>query len=516
MVSAADEGRDRLRGQRQQLGASALADHDARGARVLAQFCALSLLWGSSFLLIKVGLEGLSPTQVATGRIVLGAMTLLLVSAVKRLPLPDSPLVWLHLGVVALFLCVAPFTLFAWAQRDIPSGLASIYNATTPLMTLLVSLFALPDERPDRERLAGLGLGFGGVLVVFEPWALAGGDGTAQLACLLATLCYGVAFVYLRRFVAARSLPAVSLATTQVTIAALMMLGASPWIAAQPMQLDPRVVASIVVLGAFGTGVAYVWNTNIVRSWGATNASTVTFVTPLIGVALGALLLDERLTWNQPVGAVIVVAGIVVGTPTASWVRPRTRRRHVSEDPIGPSWPRERPAPQSWDVASSSPSCTEPPQMNVFVHNMDATDRNVRMSRHHVIHLPEMLSAIEQPWSPRIVATVNDAEVRIARVAGEHVWHVHDDTDEFFMVLDGRFEISLRDAQGAVELVTLGSGDVFVVPRGVEHKPASPPPGAAIVMFERSGTMTTGDRHDPLPPGIPTTRGERMPNRVRD
>ncbi|MGI9658113.1 MAG: cupin domain-containing protein, partial [Gaiellaceae bacterium] len=109
------------------------------------------------------------------------------------------------------------------------------------------------------------------------------------------------------------------------------------------------------------------------------------------------------------------------------------------------------------------------------------------------VNLSEALASFDQQWSPRIVQRVNDYDVRIAKVEGEHVWHVHDDTDEFFMVLDGAFEIAVRDAAGDESSVRLGVGDTFVVPRGVEHRPTSP--GASILMFEPSGTSTTGDRH---------------------
>ena len=124
------------------------------------------------------------------------------------------------------------------------------------------------------------------------------------------------------------------------------------------------------------------------------------------------------------------------------------------------------------------------------------------------INLDEALASFDQRWSPRIVQRVNDYDVRIAKVEGEHVWHAHDDTDEFFMVLDGVFEIALRDAEGAESSVTLQRGETFVVPRGVEHRPSSP--GASILMFEPSGTSTTGDRHDEIPDHVDSTVGHDL------
>jgi len=291
---------------------------------VLGQYVLLGLAWGASFLFIKVGLEGLSPGQVVLGRLAVGAVTLGAVSVVTRQSLPRTPAVWGHLAVVSVFLCVAPFLLFAWAEQHVSSGLASIYNATTPLMTMLVSLAALPQERPTRARLAGLLLGMAGVLVVLGPWRDAGGGGLlAQGSCLLATASYGLAFVYLRRFVSPLGIAAIPTATVQVGLGALIMLLLAPLIATEPVHLSGRVVASVLALGAVGTGLAYVWNTNIVSGWGATNASTVTYLTPLVGVLLGIAVLHESVSWNEPVGAVVVVLGIAISQDRLG---PLTRR----------------------------------------------------------------------------------------------------------------------------------------------------------------------------------------------
>ena len=109
------------------------------------------------------------------------------------------------------------------------------------------------------------------------------------------------------------------------------------------------------------------------------------------------------------------------------------------------------------------------------------------------MNLTAALASFDETYSPRIVAQVNDYDVRIAHANGEHVWHVHEDTDEFFLVLDGEFHVAVRDAEGQESTVVLRRGDTFVVPRGTEHKPSSP--GGSIMMFEPSGTSTAGDRH---------------------
>lgn len=125
------------------------------------------------------------------------------------------------------------------------------------------------------------------------------------------------------------------------------------------------------------------------------------------------------------------------------------------------------------------------------------------------IDLDAALASFEDLWSPRIVARVNDYDVRIAKVAGEFVWHAHDDTDEFFLVLDGELTIALRDAAGAESSVTLRRGDVFVVPRGTQHRPSSAE-GASILMVEPTGTVNTGDHAGDVPAHITRTTGSAL------
>lgn len=124
------------------------------------------------------------------------------------------------------------------------------------------------------------------------------------------------------------------------------------------------------------------------------------------------------------------------------------------------------------------------------------------------ISLDEALASFDALWSPRIVTSVNDYDVRIAKVAGEHVWHAHSDTDEFFLVLDGELRIALREPAGE-RTVTLRKGDVFTVPRGTEHKPFAPS-GAAILLLEPTGTSTVGDRHDDVPAHVDATTGHPL------
>ncbi|MEU4998082.1 cupin domain-containing protein [Streptomyces sp. NPDC021622] len=130
------------------------------------------------------------------------------------------------------------------------------------------------------------------------------------------------------------------------------------------------------------------------------------------------------------------------------------------------------------------------------------------MSHNEPIALTKALASFDALWSPRIVTQVNDYDVRVAKVEGDHLWHVHDDTDEFFLVLDGELRISLREPAGE-RTVTLPKGSVFTVPRGTEHKPSAPA-GAAILVLEPTGTSTVGDRHEDIPDHVDATTGHRL------
>ncbi len=281
---------------------------------ITVQFVLTGIVWGSSFLFIAVALTGLTPAQVAGGRLVFGALALAAVVALRREPLPRTLRVWAHLCVLSVSFCVVPFLLFAWAEQHVSSGLASIFNATTPIMTAIMAWTVFRVERLRAGQLAGIALGILGVIVIIAPGALTdvGGSTVAQVALLGATACYGFSLAYMRRFLGDAGLSGIAFAFGYIGPAAALMVLLSPMILAEPMRLTPEVVASIVALGVLGTGLAYVWNQNTLRAWGPTRASTVTYITPVVGVALGILILGERLTWNEPTGAVIVFLGILL------------------------------------------------------------------------------------------------------------------------------------------------------------------------------------------------------------
>ncbi|GAA4160506.1 DMT family transporter [Gryllotalpicola daejeonensis] len=297
----------------------------------LWSFLALSLVWGASFLFIKVGLGGFSPAQLVICRIVLGALTLAVIMTVTRRQWPRERAVWLHMLVVGAFFCAIPFTLFAWAEQYVPSSLASIYNATTPIMTLLFTPLVLRSERLSRARVVGLVIGIIGVLILTGPWQLIGDPAVrasipAQLACLGATASYGFAGLYLRRFVSGLPYDSITLSSVQLMAASAIVLVLAPFDARGPIALSLPVVASVAALAVLGTGVAYIWYTRIVRDWGPARASTVTYMAPVVGVVLGVLLLGETVRWYEPVGGLVVIAGIIASQRGLKLPRRRSRR----------------------------------------------------------------------------------------------------------------------------------------------------------------------------------------------
>lgn len=291
----------------------------------MVQFILTGVIWGSSFLFMKVALGGLSPAQVAWSRLILGGLTLGLFVALSRERLPRRVRVWGHMTVLAVSFCVVPFLLFSWAQQHVTSGLASIYNATTPIMTAVMAGLLFRVEKLKPVQILGIVVGILGVMVIIAPWQGLDLDQSliAQLAILGATACYGFSLAYMRRFVSNTGMSALMFSFLNIGIAAAIMAVLTPAIALTPVSLDPWIIGSVLLLGCLGTGVAYIWNQNTLRAWGPTRASTVTYITPIVGVALGIVVLDEAMTWNEPVGAVVVFVGILLA-------QDRLRRRRAS------------------------------------------------------------------------------------------------------------------------------------------------------------------------------------------
>jgi drug/metabolite transporter (DMT)-like permease len=281
-------------------------------------FLVLGAIWGCSFLFIKLGLQSFTPVQVAFGRVTIGALVLLMVARATGTRLPRGRGVWGHLAVVGLLFCSIPFTLFAFGETQVSSILAGIINACTPLMALGVVLVAFPEERPGRDRIVGLGVGFVGVLVVVGAWnGLGGGELAGVLACLGAVLCYGIAYPYTRRHLAGIPEGPIAIATAQVGLGALFLLPVVVLVSSADgggvtTPVAPATGLGMLALGALGSGIAYVLSNHIVIEAGATVASSVTYITPLFAVAAGSVFRSEPLAWYQPVGGAIVLLGVAI------------------------------------------------------------------------------------------------------------------------------------------------------------------------------------------------------------
>lgn len=280
----------------------------------VALYLALGVVWGCSFIFIKLGLDFLTPFGVAFGRCALGAVTLLLWAKYKKIALPRSGKLWGHLWVVSLLLNVIPGVLFALAETEVTSILAGIINAVTPLMTLIAIMLVTREEKPKFYQVLGIGIGFIGVLTVLGAWQGLGDNPLwAVLVLLAAVTCYGFSFPYSRRFVIPHKLQSESIAAAQVTTGAVTLL---PFYLVDGIARDvyrPGPVFAMLALGIFGSGFAYIWNFKIMAVAGSAIASSVTYITPVVAVIVGVIFLQERLFWYEPVGALIVLLGAAIG-----------------------------------------------------------------------------------------------------------------------------------------------------------------------------------------------------------
>ncbi|GGO84462.1 DMT family transporter [Wenjunlia tyrosinilytica] len=297
-------------------GAPAVADAPVRRRTAFnwqdwrLKFVALGLIWGLSFLFIKVGTQAFAPLQVTLGRMAFGAVVLIGAAAFKREGLPRDLRTWGHLTIAAVLLNALPFSLFAYSELYIPSTLAGICNATTPLFSLLVALVALRDERPTGRRTFGMALGFAGVLVVLGAWqGFAGVDMGGTAMALIASASYAIGWAYVRRFLSGTGRSSLSLSSAQLLIGTAQLAVLTPLFTSAPTSFPLDATLSVFALGALGTGLAFLLQYGLVRDAGATVGTMVTYLIPIVATVAGVVLLDERLTWNLPVGAVIILSG---------------------------------------------------------------------------------------------------------------------------------------------------------------------------------------------------------------
>jgi drug/metabolite transporter (DMT)-like permease len=273
----------------------------------------LSVLWGASFLFVAVQVTELSPVTIVTLRVMISSLLLALVLVVMGVRLPRDSLSWRDFVIMGFLNNVVPFTLIAYGQSHNASALASILNATAPLFTVIVAHLVTSDEKMTAARIAGVLVGFAGVVVMIGASALAdiGGELLPELACLMAALGYASSAVFARRF-SRRGIPPMAIATGQMTTASLVMLPfwlviEQPWTLPVPSM---PVIAAILALAMLSTVLAYILYYRILATAGSVNLMLVTFLIPVTGILLGALVLGEQLAPRHFLGMAAIAIGL--------------------------------------------------------------------------------------------------------------------------------------------------------------------------------------------------------------
>ena len=279
----------------------------------LLMYVIAGLIWGGSFLFVAIALESLTPIGVAFWRTALGALAMLITALILKAKFPTSWLAWRRLWIAGLFMSAIPFSLFSYAQLHVSSALAGIINAVTPMTTVIAILIAFRSEKPKPHVVVGLVIGLVGVLVVLGAWQGFGdNDPLAILAMLVAVSCYGVGSPYIRKYIEPLNLSTEvsvfgQIGTASISLLPLYLLG--PLFVAPP---TIPVIAAVIAVGALGSGVAYLLYYRVLAIVGSAIGSSVTYITPVIAVALGVLLLNEQLHWYEPVGGMIVILGAAI------------------------------------------------------------------------------------------------------------------------------------------------------------------------------------------------------------
>lgn len=274
-----------------------------------ARLAALSLIWGSVFLWIKISGYGFSPAQMVLIRLALGAAVILAIARAKGLRLPRGASIWGHITVAALLGNAIPWTLYAEGERTGSSGVAAVVNGSAPIWTLAAALLLTTEKRVTGAKAAGVLLGLAGTALIASPWNGAGtGSGSSILCFFLGSISFGASFAYMGKFLVGRGIPPLVLAGGQLTVATGILVVAFPFLGLQAVTWRTDSVISVIILGVVCTGAAALLNFELIIKDGATVASTVTYLMTAVAVVLGALVLDEPLGWTVWVGAAAVLA----------------------------------------------------------------------------------------------------------------------------------------------------------------------------------------------------------------
>lgn len=275
----------------------------------------LSALWGGSFFFVEIALADLPPFTLVWLRVAIAAAVLSTLLKLIGVKLSRSPSVWGAFAMMALLNNALPFSLLTWGQTEIASGLAAILNATTPLFTLLIAHFLTRDEKISANKIAGIVLGFAGVIAMIGGEALTGigNQWIAQCACLAAALSYAFASVYGRRFqsmgIAPLATASGQLICSTMLLLPLMLIVDTPWQLAAPA---PQSWLAIAALALFSTALAYILYFRILAKAGATNLLLVTFLIPVTAIGLGIFVLHEELTPQQIGGMALIGMGLIM------------------------------------------------------------------------------------------------------------------------------------------------------------------------------------------------------------
>jgi drug/metabolite transporter (DMT)-like permease len=293
------------------------------GAREWAMLVVLSVLWGASFLFVGVAIAELPPLTLVVLRVALAAAALNAALGFMGIVLPREGRVWAALFGMGFLNNVVPFTLIAWGQSHIPSGVASIINATTPLFTVLAAHYLTADEKITPLRAAGVFIGFVGVAVMIGSGALRslGVDVAAELAILVAALFYALSGVFGRRFNAMGVEPLATaagmLSASTLMLLPLMLIVDRPWTLPMP---SAAAIAAVIALALVATAFAYLIYFRLLATAGATNLLLVTFLIPVSAIILGTSILGERLEPKHFAGMALIGLGLAAidGRPVAA------------------------------------------------------------------------------------------------------------------------------------------------------------------------------------------------------
>ena len=280
-------------------------------------FIALGLVWGSSFLWIKIAVTEIGPLLLVSLRLLFGILALVSVAAFTRPAFPKDRNTWLALTFLGLINNALPYTLISWGEQYIDSSVAAILNSTTPLFTMIVAHLLLSDDRMTRSRISALLIGFAGIVILLtrDTGLEFRGSMEGKLAVLVASISYAFASVYARR---------VTKGLTPVVQAAIPLLGANLLIwtitpmAESPLTFPqlPVTWLAIIWLGVVGVALAFFLYFYLLHTVGPTRTVLVTYIFPLVGVILGVIFLQEHLDWQLAVGAILIVGSIVVVNKT--------------------------------------------------------------------------------------------------------------------------------------------------------------------------------------------------------